>query len=181
MSCVLNSYLLTYLLTYLLSPTHIVHVDMTLIRSNVKVKVTGLLQFRKLHFLGLCPVPFWHGAQNWRLIMIVRDLVYSLSKPGFRICFQESCHVSSNFAECRYYTNFKWPYFRNAGGYGHMVGQAGSPMCIVHTDVTLTWSKVNVTDLLNFRKLHLSTSTSSAILAWRSQLMDDYDSMGPSL
>jgi len=30
------------------SPTRIVHVDMTLTRSNVKV--TGLLKFRKLHF-----------------------------------------------------------------------------------------------------------------------------------
>ena len=56
-------------------------------------------------------------------------------------------------------------------------------ICIAHTDVTLTWSKVkvNVADLLNFRKLYFSTSTSSAILAWRSQLMGHYDSMGPSL
>jgi len=27
----------------------------------------------------------------------------------------------TNSAECRYYTNFKWPYFRTAGGYGHMI------------------------------------------------------------
>jgi len=47
----------------------------------------------------------------------------------------------------------------------------------------LTWSKVKVKviDLLKFRKLHFSTSTSSAILAWRSQVMGDCDSMGPSL
>jgi len=41
--------------------------------------------------------------------------------------------------------------------------------------------KVKVNDLLKFRKLHFSTSTSSAILAWRSQLMGDYDSIGPTL
>ena len=62
--------------------------------------------------------------------------------------FPESYHVSSNFAERRYYTNLKSPYFRSAGGYGHMAGHAGSPMCIAHTDVTLTWSKVKVTELL---------------------------------
>ena len=68
-----------------------------------------------------------------------------------------------------------------------MVGQAGSPTRIVHAYVTLIQSevkvKVKVTGLLKFRKLHFSTSTSSAILEWRSQLIGDYDSrpMGPSL
>jgi len=38
---------------------------MTSTRSKIKVKVTGLLNFRKLHFsLGLSPPPFWHKAQN---------------------------------------------------------------------------------------------------------------------
>jgi len=63
-----------------------------------------------------------------------------------------------------------------------MVGHAGSPLCIAHTDMTLTSSKVNVKiPDLHFPKLDYSTSTSSAIFAWRSQLMGDYDSMGPSL
>jgi len=65
-------------------------------------------------------------------------LVYSLSERDLRISFSESYHVSSNFAKCRYYTNFKWPYFRTAGCYGHMVGHADSPICIANTDVTLT-------------------------------------------
>jgi len=50
--------------------------------------------------------------------------------------------------------------------------------------MTLTWSKVKVKviDLLKFRKeIALFMSTSSAILAWQSQLMGDYDSMRPSL
>jgi len=57
------------------------------------------------------------------------------------------------------------------------------PICIAHTDVTLTWPKVKVkvTDLPKFWKLHFSMSSSSAVLAWHSQLMVDYDSMGPSL
>jgi len=57
--------------------------------------------------------------------------------------------------------------------------------CIAHTDMTLTWSKVKVkvTDLQKFRKLHFSTSISSAILACSSKLLVDYDSRptGPSL
>jgi len=51
--------------------------------------------------------------------------------------------MTSNFAECRYYTNFKRPYFRTASRYSHMVGYAGSAS-IVHADMTLTRSKVKV-------------------------------------
>jgi len=85
--------------------------------------------------------------------------------------------------ECRYYMNFKWPYFRTAAGYGYMVEHAGSPTPIVHVDMTLTLSKVKVkvTDLLKFRKVHFSTATSFTFLAWRSQLTGDYSGMGPSL
>jgi len=51
----------------------------------------------------------------------------------------------------------------------------------MRTNVTLTRSKVNmkVTELLKIGKLHFSIC--SAILAWSSKLMVDYDSMGPSL
>jgi len=50
--------------------------------------------------------------------------------------------------------------------YDHMVGHAGarSSICIAHTDVTLTWSKVKVTDLLKFRKLLLYVYL---LLFWR--------------
>ena len=85
--------------------------------------------------------------------------------------------------ECWYYMNFKWPYLCIASGYGHMVGHDGSPICIAHADMTLTWSKVKVKviDFLNFHKLHFSTSISSVILVCSSKLMVDYYSMGPSL
>jgi len=48
---------------------------------------------------------------------------------------------------------FKWPYFRIARS--HAFGRGGSPVRIVHIDMTLTRSKVNlkVTELLEFRKL----------------------------
>ena len=51
------------------------------------------------------------------------------------------------------------------------------------TSVTSTQSKVKVkvTGLLNFRKLHFSRSTCSAILAYSSKLMVDDDSMPPCL
>ena len=62
-----------------------------------------------------------------------------------------------------------------------MVGHAGSPTRrpTMHVDMTLTGSKfkVKVIHLLNFRKLHFSTSTSSTICVFCSQLMGDYDSM----
>jgi len=34
-----------------------------------------------------------------------------LSEPDFRISFYESYYGSSNFAQYRYFTKFKWPYF----------------------------------------------------------------------
>ena len=52
------------------SPTGIVHADLTLTRSmvKVKIKVTGLLKFRKLSenctFLRLSPPSFQHAAQT---------------------------------------------------------------------------------------------------------------------
>jgi len=38
-------------------------------------------------FLGLSRPAFQRGAQKWRLIVIARDMVYSLSQPDFRISF----------------------------------------------------------------------------------------------
>jgi len=56
-----------------------------------------------------------------------------------------------------------------------MVGCGGCPVCIVHDDMTLTRSKVKVTQQLKFLKLHCSRSISSAILMCSSKLMADYD------
>ena len=147
--------------------------------STIYIKVTGLLKFRKLHFLCLSPVPFWRTAYNWWLILIVWDLVYSFSEADFLISFYESYH----FAECRHFAKFKWPYFHTACGYSHMLGHGGSSVCIVHVDMTLTQSKVNikVTGLLKFHKLHFSMSISSAILACSLKLIVGIDSMGPCL
>jgi len=89
-------------------------------------------------------------------MVIVWDLVYSLSEPDFRISFQESYHESSNFVECRYFTKFKWPYFGSASCYSHMVVHAASPTRTVYADVTLTPSKVKVTEHVNFRQLPIT-------------------------
>jgi len=51
-------------------------------------------------FLGLSPPPFWRGAQNWRLITIVWDLVYSFSEPYFWISSPFGGHVTSKIAKC---------------------------------------------------------------------------------
>ena len=83
------------------------------------------------------------------------DTDLQLVGARFRISFYESYHESSNFAECRYFRKFKWPYFATACCYSHMVGYAGSTTSTVYVDMTLIWSKVNVkvTGLLNFRQL----------------------------
>jgi len=128
-------------------------------------------------FLHLSSPPFWCGAQNWRLIMIVWDQLYSMSEPSFWISFSESYHVTSNFAECQYLHEFQrviFPYCLRLESHGRF---ADSPICVVHADVTLTPSKVKVTGLLNFQKLHFSTSLLSTVLAWSSKLMVDYDGM----
>jgi len=139
--------------------------NMTLTQSKVKVKVTRVFEVLKTALcLGLSP--FWR-AQKWRFIMIIRDPVCSLSRPNFWISLSESYHVSSNFSECRYYRNFKGPYFRIAGSYGHMFGYASSAICIVHADMTLTRSKVKVMGLLKFRRLHCIFLGLSPLPFWR--------------
>jgi len=62
-----------------------------------------------------------------------------------------------------------------------MPGQACSPTRIVFVDMTLTRSKVKVTELVKLRKLQFSRSVSSTIIAWSSKLMVGSDHMGPVL
>jgi len=129
-------------------------------------------------FLDLFPPPLSRGAQNWWLLVIVWYLVYSLSEPDFRISFYENYHDSSNFAECRHFTKFKWPYFGTAWCHSQMVGHAGSPTGIVHADVTLTRSKVKVTGLSNFRQLAkpcmLAAMTAAPLWKLRGFLVVEY-------
>jgi len=103
-----------------------------------------------------------HAAQNWWLVMIVWDLVYSLSEPDFQVHF-----------------------YRVRVRVSHTVGHAGSATCIVHADMTLTRSKVKikVTGLLKFRYTENCTFlVLSPPPFWRvSKLMVDYDSIEPSL
>ena len=57
----------------------------------------------------------------------------------------------------------------------------GRPRPDMRTSVTSTQSKVSVTELLKFQKLHFPRSISYAILAGSSKWVVDNDSMGPSL
>ena len=122
-------------------------------RSRSRSRWQSFRSCKNCTFLGLFPPPFWRGAQNWWLVVIVYDLVYCLLEPDFQIFIWESYHESSNFVECRYFTKFKSPYFGSVWCYSHMVGYAGSPTSTAYVDMTLTQSKVKVTGLLNFRKL----------------------------
>jgi len=62
----------------------------------------------------------------------------------------------------------------------HLIWCVGRPPHM-RTSVTLTRSKVKVTELPKLRKLHFSRSISSVVLAWSSKLVVDGDSMGPGL
>jgi len=147
--------------------------------TRCKVKVTGLLNVRKLHFSRFISssILVWSSK-----LMVGNDSMgpgLHLVGAQFSSFLLRQLSVSSNFAECQYYTNFKWPYFRIAWGYSHISSPVGSSTHIVHADVTLTRSKVKVMELLKFRKLHFSGSISFAILMLSSKLMVDHDSMGP--
>jgi len=76
------------------------------------VKVTELLKLRKWHFSRSLSSAIF--AWSSKLMVVVWDLVYTMSECSFRISFWEIYHVSSNFAECQYFTKFKWPYFHTA-------------------------------------------------------------------
>ena len=69
-------------------------------RSKVKVKVTGLLNFGKLHFSRSIPPPFWGGARN-----------------RWYICDSYRCPILeflSRKAITGVQTSRKWPYFGTA-------------------------------------------------------------------
>jgi len=59
--------------------SHTVHADMTLIWSKVKSRSLRFWSSENCTFVRLSPPPFWRGTQNWWLITIVWDLVYSFS------------------------------------------------------------------------------------------------------
>ena len=82
------------------SPTGIVHADLTLTRSmvKVKIKVTELLKFRKLHFCRSIS----SAILAWQVMTDPNSMGDSMSEPDFQIPFQESSYISSNFAECGY-------------------------------------------------------------------------------
>jgi len=158
---------------------------LTIVISTLsKVKVTELLKFRKLHFSR--SISFAILAWSSKLMVDYDNMgpnIQLVRAQLFDFPSQKAI-TSSNFAECWYYRIFNGPYFRIAWGYSHVVGYASSPICIVHADMILTRSKVKV-EVTGFWTSEnctlLCLSRSSAILAWSSKLIVDYDSMGPRL
>jgi len=121
--------------------------------TRSKVKVMELPKLRTLHFCRSVSSAVLAWSSN---LMVDSDIMgpgLQLVGAQFSNFFSERYHESSNFAECRYFITFKQPYFRSAWCYSQMVGHAGSATGIVYAHVTLTWSKVKVTGLLNFQKL----------------------------
>jgi len=98
-------------------------------------------------FLALFPPPLSRDTQNWWLVVIVWDLVYSLSEPDFSNFLLRKLSWQLKFHE------IQMAIFGSAWHHSQMVGHAGNSTGIVHADMTLTRSKVKVTGLLNFRQL----------------------------
>jgi len=68
------------------SPICTVHADMTLPWQKPRSRSESFWSTENRTILRLSPPPFWHGAQNWWLIMVVSlDLVYTFWKPDFLI------------------------------------------------------------------------------------------------
>ena len=106
--------------------------------------------------LGLSHPPFWRGDQNWWLMVIVWDLLYSLSEPDFGISFLESYRESSNFAGCRHFTKLTCPFFGSACRYSQMVGHDDS-LVVLHVLYMLIWPWLD------------PTSTSRSLTFWSSE------------
>jgi len=131
------------------------HTNVTLTRS--KVKVTELLKFRKLHFSRSISSAMFTWSSK---LMVDHDS----TGPSLQLVRAQFSNflvrkLSREFllhTECRYHTNFKWPYFCTAGGY------------VTWSGMLVVLCVLRITELLKFRKLHFPTSTSSAALAWHS-------------
>jgi len=131
----------------------VICVPLTSTWSKVKFTVTELLKFRKSHFSGSIS----SAILAWRSKLVVDHdsmgpILRLVRARFFNFLLRKLSH-EFKLRGMSILQNFKEPYFRIAWGYSHMVGHVGSPTCIVHADMTLTWSKVKVTGLLNFWKL----------------------------
>jgi len=122
------------------------------------------------HLAELFLKTIWHMYMKHYCMIICQFLVIAQWCPN-RPTIGSDVHLSIHTSTKSFFSNFDLIW---------CVGRSRSDM---RTSMTSTRSKVKVkvTGLLKFRKLHFSTSMSSAISAWSSKLMIDYDSMGPSL
>ena len=141
------------------SPTRTVYVDMTLTRSKVKLKVTGLLNFRQL--AKPCMLAAMTAAPLLGFLVEFpsrKDITRVQNSPNVHISRNSNGHISV---------------LRDATvTFGH----AGSPTRTVYVDMTLTRSmmKVKVTEYLNFRQLPITAHFQVYLLRhFRVQLKTD--------
>ena len=111
---------------------------------RLKIKVTELLKFRKLHFSRSLSssILVWSSK-----LMVDCDSMgpsLYLSEPDFLISSQKAItwlHTLWNIN----ITGLSEGHISILVEASHMVGCAGSPLCIVHADMTFSQSKVKVT------------------------------------
>ena len=148
----------------------------------------------KALFIGMfCTMfDFFNIPVFWPILVLYFIILFTITmKKQIRVCIRYVCLCCFVMVECFHkqasifsysgvtvcpYVHKKFFQFR----YNFFVAWPRPDMC---TSLISTRSKVKikVTELLQFRKLHFSRPVSSAIFAWNSKLMVDYDSMGPSL
>ena len=136
--------------------------DMRTSVTSTRSKVKELLKFHKLQFSkSISTILAWSSK-----LMIGHDRM----GPGLQLVGKKALTLSSNFAECRHYVNFKWPYFRIPWSYSNTT----CALIVLHVLWMPTghwrdsrsrsrsrgyWSSENC------RKLHFSRPISSTILA----------------
>jgi len=146
----------------------------------------GLLQFQKLQFSEST----FSAVLAWSSKLMVDDdsMGPSLHLVVARFTNFLLRKLSHEFklTQCPHYTNFKWPYFRIAWG---RVTRLGT-LVVLQLLCMLIWSWPDPRSRSrlrgfwsskNCRKMHFLRSVSSAISAWSSKVMVDYDNTGPSL
>jgi len=148
------------------------------------VKVTELPKLRKLHFSRSISSAVFTWSSELMVdgdsmgaglqLVGARFLNFFLGKPSWEF---KLCRISI-FHEIRV------AIFWYSWCYSHMVGHACSPTRTVYVGVTLTRSKVKVTEHLNFWQLPITTHFQVYFLRhfrMHSKLMFVSDNMGPGL
>ena len=127
----------------------------TSIRSKVKVKVTELPKLRKLHYsMSISSTVF---AWSSKLMVVGNSMVPGLQLVGARFLnFLGKLSQEFKLRRMSTFHEIQMAIFRYCVMPQSRVWAASSPTRTVYVDVTLTRSKVKVTEHLNFRQLPIT-------------------------